>query len=58
MRHSRRFWPRGKSLLLGLRETVRLLLQQGQTFEERGWLAEVRMGWGRRLTKKHYSYAE
>lgn len=31
MRHSSRFCPRGKGSVGALRETVRLLLQQGQT---------------------------
>ena len=34
MRHSSLFWPRGKASLGGLRETVRLLLQQGQTADK------------------------
>ena len=35
MRHSRRVWPSGKETVVGARETVRTLAQEGQTVE--GW---------------------
>lgn len=44
MRHSSRVWPEGKSGLVGARETMSTLAQEGQTEGEEGGRLLVREG--------------